>query len=399
MGTHLWKNWHAWRDRQPEIENCDSELQSDIDFQGRPVSFGPYTLSPITRSPSSVGPAIVLHSGLHADTIPQLIIDGKLAATDYSAWHGGADEDEIAALTSLILGVRLRYAGTFRRSGIHENIGDLPPMRHEVPRLVRPGRPGREMLPRTVTRPTHTAGLTRLDTFPSLDELSQVAIVRAARSYADAIWWANEDPNQSWLQLVTAVEIAAKARQNLIEDDLALLKEFLPKVWAALETVSDDDRQEVATELASLSGATRSFVDFVCECAPPPPADRRPQYDTVNWEKMRSHARIIYSHRSRALHAGVPFPLPMLQDPAVDDAGTIQEVAGGNSTAGLGGIWKAREYPMNLSTFEHIARGAILRWWDELIDDASDLTVRPPSESVQTGCPPTRSRLGSPPGP
>lgn len=62
----------------------------------------------------------------------------------------------------------------------------------------------------------------------------------------------------------------------------------------------------------------------------------------------------------------------MLQEPAVDDAGTIQEVAGGNSTAGLGGIWKASDCPMNLSTFEHIAGGAIRRWWDEPIDEASN---------------------------
>ncbi|MGC4989911.1 hypothetical protein [Nocardia salmonicida] len=399
MGTHLWKNWHAWRDQRPELENCDSELQSDISFQGPPVSFGPYTLSPITRSPSSVGPAIVLHSGIHADLIPRPVVNGELAAPDVSAWHGGADEDEIAALTSLILGVRLRYAGTFRLSGFHENIGDLPPVHREVPRLVRPGRPGREILPRTVTRPADLAGLTRLDTFPYLDEGSQVAIVRAARSYADAIWWANEDPNQSWLQLVTAVELAAKARQSRTKDHLALLEEFLPRVWAALDTVSDEARQKVAKELAPLSGATRSFVDFVCECAPPPPANRPPRDEAVNWEDMRSHATTIYRHRSMALHAGVPFPLPMLEDPAVDDADTIQEVAGGHSTAGLGGIWKASDYPMNLSTFEHIARGAILRWWDELIGAAGNVTVRLPSQSVQTGCPPARSRLGSLPGP
>ncbi|MFF0546874.1 hypothetical protein ACFYTF_28960 [Nocardia thailandica] len=383
MGTYLWKNWRAWQDGQPELENSDSELQSDVLFDGQPVSFGPYTLTPVTRdSQPTVGPAIVLHSGLHADLTPQLIVGDEFAKPDSNAWHGGADEDEIAALISLILGVRLRYAGTFRLSGIHDINYGRPPIHREVPRLARPGLPGREMLPRIVTRPTSMAGLTRLDTFPSLDESSQVAIVRAARSYAAAIWWANEDPNQSWLQLVTAVEIAAKARQRRTKDHMAVLQEFNRPVWSALEPASDQVRQNVAKALSRLIGATRSFVDFVCECAPPPPAVRPPHYEAVDWEDMRSHAQTIYSHRSRALHEGVPFPMPMLRWPAVDDAGVIQEAPDGHAVAGLGGIWKATEYPMNLSTFEHIARGSILRWWDELNQVSANPAPSPSTPTV-----------------
>ena len=43
-----------------------------------------------------------------------------------------------------------------------------------------------------------------------------------------------------------------------------------------------------------------------------------------------------------------------------------QEVPFGLNSGGLGGIWDAAEVPMLLSTFEHIARGALLIWWDEL---------------------------------
>ena len=53
----------------------------------------------------------------------------------------------------------------------------------------------------------------RLAYLPSLAENFQVELVRAARAYASGLWWANEDPNRAWLQLVTAVEVAAKARQ------------------------------------------------------------------------------------------------------------------------------------------------------------------------------------------
>jgi hypothetical protein len=56
----------------------------------------------------------------------------------------------------------------------------------------------------------------------------------------------------------------------------------------------------------------------------------------------------------------------MLAEPRVEDNGAVQEVPGGHSTGGLGGVWDAAEAPMLLATFEHIARGALLRWWDQL---------------------------------
>jgi len=81
---------------------------------------------------------------------------------------------------------------------------------------------------------------------------------------------------------------------------------------------------------------------------------------------MRQHARRVYAYRSDALHGGKPFPLPMLDEPRIELNDAVQEVPYGLSTSGLGGSWMADEAPMLLSTFEHIARGALLRWWDEL---------------------------------
>lgn len=81
---------------------------------------------------------------------------------------------------------------------------------------------------------------------------------------------------------------------------------------------------------------------------------------------MAQHARLIYAHRSTALHAGKPFPLPMLERPRSEENGAIQEVPWGLTSGGQGGIWDSKEAPMLLSTFEHIARGSLLNWWDEL---------------------------------
>jgi hypothetical protein len=82
---------------------------------------------------------------------------------------------------------------------------------------------------------------------------------------------------------------------------------------------------------------------------------------------MRKHAGVIYGHRSKALHTGKPFPMPMLEPPRRAGDQPLPEVPLGMSSGGLGGIWMAAETPMLLATFEHIARGALLKWWDELV--------------------------------
>lgn len=92
---------------------------------------------------------------------------------------------------------------------------------------------------------------------------------------------------------------------------------------------------------------------------------------------MGDHARRIYGYRSAYLHGAKPFPLPMLELPRMEENGAIQEVPYGLNSGGLGGVWEAAESPMLLSTFEHVVRGALLRWWDEL--DASSASPDRPA--------------------
>ncbi len=367
MGTDAWRNWRAFEAGSPERENFDDELHSDVAFVDGPTAFGPYLLSAVVRDSGAgmVGPAVVLRGGVHANLIPEVVVAGRLAKADSSAYHSGTISDEIAALISLELGVRLRLAGTLRLSGIHDGGDPTPPIHFEVPRLTRPGAPNRELLPRATTRAARLNALSRLPSFPGIDEGAQVELVRAARSYAAALWWANEDPNLAWLQLVTAVETAAKCRQKLSTSSLELLQELMPELWEALKPADDDVRRQVAEILAPQVKATRTFIDFLDECAPPAP-DLRPEAPRLDWDRMRHHARLIYEYRSQALHRGKPFPMPMLEQPRVEDSGASQEVPWGLNTGGLGGIWDAKETPMLLSTFEYLARGALLRWWDEL---------------------------------
>jgi hypothetical protein len=378
VGTNAWINWRAFEPDVEAIEDSDDELHSDRQFTGNPAPFGPYTLATVIRSSFTdreVGEAVILHEGIYTNLIPEIVVDGKLVKADSSAYHGGTMGDEIAALVSLELGVRLRYAGMRQTTGIRYPDRDpLPPMMFEVPRLIRPGVPEHETLPRVMKRPASLDQLQLLLSFPALSEESQAALVRAARSYATAIWWANEDPNQAWLQLVTAVETAAKCRQTVSASPIELVKELWPQLWTALATADDATRAKVCELMVPQMKATRTFLDFVTECAPQPP-EPRPEWPELDWDRMRKHAATIYTHRSDALHGGKPFPMPMLEQPRIELSGAIQESPRGLNTGGLGGIWDAKETPMLLSTFEYIARGALLRWWEEMgaaVDKSSE---------------------------
>jgi len=348
----------------------EDDLYSDRYFVGGPTQHGPYSLMNVVGTEQQDnGPgvrlALKLRSGAHADLAPRLVVDGKLAPSDSKSYHGGTSSDEIAALVALTLGVRLRAAGTSRLSGFHEPGVQRQPILLEVWAPATPGRPGNEFIPATTSRAADLSLLERMSGFPRIGEQDQVELARAARSYASGLWWSNEDPNQSWLHLVTAVEIAANRRQKVAATPEDLIKSLWPELWNVLAQVEPAQRAQISELTAQQIRATKKFVDFLAECAPTPPPVR-PLHGALEWEKMRQHARRIYGHRSNALHGGKAFPLPMLDQPRTESNGAIQEVPYGLSSSGLGGSWMADEAPLLLSTFEYIARGALLHWWDEL---------------------------------
>jgi hypothetical protein len=203
VGTDAWRNWRAFTDHADELENFDDELHSDVPFVGNGVRFGPFALMPVIRRSvlaGPVAPSLILHGGVHANLIPEIIKDGQLASTNSDSYHGGSMSDEIAALISLILGVRLRVAGTRRLSGIHDLDHPSDPINLEVPRLSRPGRPDWELLPGVVKRLGRLDKLGRLETFPVLEESLQTGLIRSARAYSAALWWCNENADYAWLQ-------------------------------------------------------------------------------------------------------------------------------------------------------------------------------------------------------
>ncbi len=117
--------------------------------------------------------------------------------------------------------------------------------------------------------------------------------------------------------------------------------------------------------MAQTAKATVKFLDFTLEHLPKPPI-HRPEYGQVEWDDMSKALRMIYTHRSLDLHAGIPFPGPLCAVPMPDDQGVATEKINSFGVAGQGAVWTEDDLPMHLHTFAYVAGGAIRRWWAKL---------------------------------
>lgn len=369
VGSFAYENWRASLVDQSPGEALEYPLFGDVPNIAGDIDagLGPYKVLNCIATPYDVGRAVLaLQVDYHATATARL-----LSVTDASRYHGGIDADEIAALLSLGLGIRLKAGSptrwfkpgedprgrpwSFQQSGrpdptvTHSSIGKL------IPRLQR-------QVVLTEVPPQMFA-------FHALAPADSVSLIRAARLYQDGVWLADAEPSLAWLMLVSAVEAAAErwhtgktAARDRLRDGMPDLERLL--VAAGGDALAD----QVARMIGHTLKATKKFLDF-CIAFLPPPAEPRPaEYSCLDWsvEGMKRALQRVYDYRSIALHAGTPFPLPMCYPPlAAGDAPA--ERLPGNAMAGFGGMWLSRDVPMFLHTFEHIARNCLLAWWASLI--------------------------------
>ncbi|GEO92174.1 hypothetical protein [Kocuria flava] len=364
MGTDAWRNWRAALENPlSNPEKHEEALYSDARFIGSKLQLGPYTVLPTMARDVPMPMALIMRCERHTSLMPELVDyrTNELLPADDSGYHGGTVSDEIAALVSLALGVRCRAGGITRVWGLRSDDPAGEPVEFDRQYLSRPGPPGTEILPAMNREVRFEDATETLATFPILQKKAAARLARAARLYSNALWWANEDPNFAWLQLVGAVEAIAAGQKSVSRPPVDVLADFHPNVWEALGDASTGTKEKVAKALAQQVGATRKFVDFVESHAPEAPQPR-PEY-RVDWSTMRQHMTVVYRHRSRALHDGKPFPHPMLDTPTNGPDGLPSETPVGMSAAAKGGSWMAQDMPMLLHTFEYIVRGSILNWW------------------------------------
>jgi len=341
----------------------DARFLQSIQNSGSPYNF--FNTMPSRAEPGYVQAALILRLDDH---LPRVRPDHS--RTNTARYHGGTITDEIAALASLCVGVRIKSGGEsryFTNPG-KEPLGvpvawdrrPTPSLNLDKDRLV---------LPHAVK----SCGLNELHRLGWLLHLSpdqSIALVRAARLYQDALWIAESEPALAWLMFVSALETAASQWNSEDGTPVDRLKSSKPELVEILKAESGDDLvQRVASLIEKSLGATKKFMDFTLHFLPEPPKERPREEFQISWDenKMKKLLQKVYGYRSDALHGGTPFPAPMCAPPFSNrnneyaEQGTI-----GLAASSSGGVWQAKDVPINLHVFHHIVRGTLLRWWESM---------------------------------
>jgi hypothetical protein len=365
-GPLSYRNWKALLNGKPCQVVFEYPLFSDAHITGEIADgLGPYQIInavPITRS---YRPALVLRSYQYLESkIPDM------EETSEENYHGGFLADEIAALMSLFLGIRIKSGDASREfTGSGDTMGR--------PRSY--GFFDDPILPEIKKRPVLKSALgthslddaLSISSFHLVSVEDAIALIRAARLYQEAVWIVEETPELSWIMLASAVETIANRWREVKDSPFDKLNTSRPKLVEKLRDVGGDDLvMFVAEEIAPYMGATKTFVDFLIEFIPSPPQVRPDPFAQLSWEtrNLRKILTLVYKYRSRALHGGLPFPAPMCEPPLYyrGEGKAAEETPIGLAASMRGGVWLAKDIPIHLHTFEYIVRNSIVNWWRSL---------------------------------
>ena len=364
------ENWQAaLKGCEPLHESVEWPLYTDAWLTGEVCGeLGPYAFLNVIAVRHEFGlarPASILRSDMH---LPADLPD--MSKTDQAQYHGGTFADEMAALTSLILGIRMKAGGASRVFKTADDTKGRPIAWDFRLDPVMRAHPLGRVIPEAA-RERSLNDLDALSAMPRVGATEAIAFVRSARLYQEGLWVGESDPNLAWLLMVSSVESAANQwhkDEGSAADRLAAVK---PDLVSFLESCGIEGLVDrVAREFADTMRSTGKFLDFLLMHMPPPPNKRPEQWAQLKWEQsdLRKALSSVYKYRSRALHEGVPFPAPMCHPAvmAISSSDVPSEIPIGLASSMLGGVWKAEDTPMLLHVFEYISRNAILSWWRSL---------------------------------
>ena len=278
VGPPLYENWLSFRGGAVPNLSFECPLFSDAYFTGEVASgLGPYELTnPLAvHDVGVVRPAIVLRYAQCLTHDPSTI---DFSRTDSSRYHGASATEEMAALLSLSLGVRVRAGGATRLfDGGDPRGSPVLYSANENPGALHLRGVGPVLPEAFAERCINDAVL--IPRFSGLEPREAVALIQAARQYQEALWVAEVQPEIAWIVLVSAIEVAASHWRPALEpprDRLATSRPDLERVL--LEAGGEELATRVADLLAPYMGATRKFLDFCVTFMPPEPDQRPPEY-------------------------------------------------------------------------------------------------------------------------
>lgn len=280
VGPHLWRAWLAAPSEEP-IAGKEYLLYTDATMtcSSSVLKIGPVELSAVsggTGNESMLRPSLVARMWEFPGSEQPLRPGFAPPTRADHFWLGLTLDEELAALLSLVLGIRLRSGGPTRRFTPDDPHGhDVREFEHRSPGgLPQPGfhRPMVDDLTRTVALDDVRDYLPHL---PCLKAKPAVALMRAARSYADGLWVADHEPEIAWLHLITALEVAAEQYNDDVDDPVELLREWNPDLANLLrEQGSDDLLAQASALLRKQTGVRRKFDGFVAAFPPQEPEAR-----------------------------------------------------------------------------------------------------------------------------
>jgi len=300
-------------------------LFSDSRFTGDRLRFGPAEIVNASEDrPGLISATLFLRIEDSIEPPPPQLERYKVSRS--GSYHGGDMKDEVAALLSLALGVRLKAGGTSRSWDFFHKDPYGKPMAGgwQIPRLER--RWSSLMIPWAISHRS-IEPLGRPLTGLPLEEAN--ALIRSARLFQEAMWLAESEPHLAWLMLISAVECAAAPNR---------------KRWA--------------------NG--QHFVEFLQTHKPDAPEKRPHSNVQVAWEESQSLFKKVWEVRNKAVHEGEPFPLCVCQPPMQHEEWAAPEELPKAGGYWPGPVWAQDDLPMHLHVFAHAVRGAILNWWRSL---------------------------------
>lgn len=338
-----------------------------------PLQFGPYEIR-IGNSDHFGRPSLYLFVDLYP-------IGVKYSPPDHSdSYHAGSIQDELAALISLLFGIKLAagertrtyHAGDYRGQSLVNGVLPDPIMRFVESPIV----PSSQ-------RETFLCNVPLLSEFYRLGISKARKLVKAARLYQQALSLSDENAEYSWLFLVSSIESLAQDWAGVTEDPETSLQEMDPMILNILcEHSAENAYSDLARHLIEKRGVIRKFTGFLLQHLPPPPSLRPPAEHQLEWQPavMKKTFTKIYQLRSEHLHQGKPIPAPMcLYRPGLFADGSLGEILPQDAYRMKMNTWQKKDLPMLLQTFEYIVRWSIIDWW------CKELAIDPqPVRSVLT---------------
>jgi hypothetical protein len=391
-GSSGYENWRRFESARQFRGWEEVPLYSDSHIVANDHNFGPHEL--INTIAIGVGPGIVL---------PVFILRSSYYGTDEEVfpspkdndayWGSGHVSDEMAALISLVVGIRLKAGAPSRLYMSDDEDPRGRPIAYQQRKTPQLSPVNGKLIAPGVAGERHIVSLEPISLYPTISADVALAILRAAKLYQDAVWIVEDEPSLAWVMLVSAVETVAEKWRTDSAPPEVVFRELEPD-WAneMEEEFGAESVRWAANKWTRLMKAGDRFLRFLLAFLPEPPMARPTEQHQHPWNegKIRSTLKTVYGYRSNALHGGIPFPMPMCCPPILsDDTGIPPEVPWQLGMGGSGGHWAGDDIPITFNTFEYIARNAILRWWSTLAG-ASTGSQGTPGQHDQGGIADTR---------